>query len=247
MTGLISEICIDSVEGAIAAEQAGANRVELCANLLEGGTTPSLGLMETTIARTKLPVQVMIRPRGGDFLYSDIEVEMMLRDIAAAKSARAGGVVFGCLTADGRIDAKLTEKLIAAARPLSITFHRAFDVSRDPLESLQTLIGLGIDRLLTSGQEPSVLEGAPLIKRLIELAAGRLIVMPGGGITPRNVARIIRETGVNEIHFAALSETPSGMTHRNPYVFMGGELRPAEYARLVTTKGNIRSVLDAAH
>jgi copper homeostasis protein len=247
MTALISEICIDSVDGAIAAEQAGADRVELCADLLEGGTTPSLGLMETTIARTKLPVQVMIRPRGGDFLYSDIEVEMMLRDIAAAKSARAGGVVFGCLTADGRIDAKLTEKLIAAARPLSVTFHRAFDVSRDPIESLQTLIGLGIDRLLTSGQEPSVLEGAPLIKRLIELAAGRLIVMPGGGITARNVARIIRETGANEIHFAALSETPSGMTHRNPHVFMGGELRPAEYARLVTTKTNIRCILDAAH
>jgi copper homeostasis protein len=247
MTALISEICIDSVDGAIAAEQAGADRVELCADLLEGGTTPSLGLMETTIARTKLPVQVMIRPRGGDFLYSDIEVEMMLRDIAAAKSARAGGVVFGCLTADGRIDAKLTEKLIAAARPLSVTFHRAFDVSRDPIESLQTLIGLGIDRLLTSGQEPSVLEGAPLIKRLIELAAGRLIVMPGGGITARNVARIIRETGANEIHFAALSETPSGMTHRNPHVFMGGELRPAEYARLVTTKTDIRCILDAAH
>ena len=104
MTRLIAEICIDSVEGAIAAEQAGAARVELCANLLEGGTTPSLGLMEVTIARTKLPVQVMIRPRGGDFLYSDIEVEMMLRDIAAAKAARAGGVVFGCLTADGQVD-----------------------------------------------------------------------------------------------------------------------------------------------
>ena len=247
MTRLIAEICIDSVEGAIAAEQAGANRVELCANLMEGGTTPSLGLMETTIARTKLPVQVMIRPRGGDFLYSEIEVEMMLRDIAAAKAARAGGVVFGCLTPDGKVDGKLTERLIAAARPLSVTFYRAFDVSRDPVEALQTLIGLGIDRLLTSGQEPSVLEGAPLIRRLIELAAGRLIVMPGGGITARNVARCVQETGASEIHFAALSEQASGMTHRNPNVFMGGELRPAEYARLVTTRGGIQSVLDAAH
>ncbi|HEV8389143.1 MAG TPA: copper homeostasis protein CutC [Dongiaceae bacterium] len=246
MTGLTAEICIDSVDGAIAAVEAGANRVELCANLLEGGTTPSLGLMETTIARAKLPVQVMIRPRGGDFLYSEIEVEMMLRDIAAAKAARAGGVVFGCLTADGGIDAKLTEKLIAAARPLSVTFHRAFDVTRDPVEALQTLIGLGIDRLLTSGQEPNALEGAPLIRRLIELAAGRLIVMPGGGVTARNVARIVQETGAAEIHFAALSESPSGMSYRNPHVFMGGELRPAEYARLVTTKAGIRSILDAA-
>ncbi len=246
MTRLIAEICIDSVDGAIAAEQAGATRVELCANLLEGGTTPSLGLMETTIARTKLPVQVMIRPRGGDFLYSDIEVDMMLRDIAAAEGGarRRRGVR---LPDRGRqVDAKLTEKLIAAARPLSVTFHRAFDVARDPVEALQTLIGLGIDRLLTSGQEPSVLEGAPLIRRLIELAAGRIIVMPGGGITARNVARCVKETGASEIHFAALSESPSGMTHRNPNVFMGGELRPAEYARLVTTKAGIQSVLDAA-
>ena len=246
MTGLISEICIDSPSGAIAAERAGAHRVELCANLLEGGTTPSLGLMEATIARTKLPVQVMIRPRGGDFLYSEIEVDMMLRDIAAAKAARAGGVVFGCLTADGDIDASLTQRLIAAARPLSVTFHRAFDVARDPERALEILIGLGIERLLTSGQEPNALEGAPLIRRLIERTAGRLIVMPGGGITPRNVARVLRETGAAEIHFAALSEAPSGMTHRNPNVFMGGELRPAEYARLVTTEAGIKSVLDAA-
>jgi copper homeostasis protein len=247
MTRLIAEICIDSAEGAIAAADAGADRVELCANLLEGGTTPSLGLMETTIARAKLPVQVMIRPRGGDFLYSDVEIAIMLRDIAAAKAARAGGVVFGCLTADGRVDARLTGKLIAAARPLSVTFHRAVDVARDPVEALQALINLGVDRVLTSGQEPSVLEGAPLIRRLIELAAGRLIVMPGGGITARNVARCVKETGASEIHFAALSESPSSMTHRNPSVFMGGELRPAEYARLVTTKGGIQSVLDAAH
>jgi copper homeostasis protein len=246
MTRLTAEICIDSVEGAIAASEAGADRVELCANLLEGGTTPSLGLMETTIARAKLPVQVMIRPRGGDFLYSDIEIEMMLRDIAAAKVARAGGVVFGCLTTDGRIDSALAQRLMAAARPLSVTFHRAFDVARDPVEALQTLIGLGVDRLLTSGQEPNALEGSPLIRRLIELAAGRIIVMPGGGITARNVGRVLQETGASEIHFAALSESPSGMTHRNPYVFMGGELRPAEYARLVTTKASIASVLDAA-
>jgi len=246
MTRLIAEICIDSVEGAVAAGEAGADRVELCANLLEGGTTPSLGLMEITIARAKLPVQVMIRPRGGDFLYSDIEVETMLRDIAAAKATRAGGVVFGCLAADGQIDGALTQRLIAAARPLSVTFHRAFDVARDPVEALRALIGLGVDRLLTSGQEPNALEGAPLIRRLIELAAGRLIVMPGGGITARNVGRVLQETGASEIHFAALSESPSGMAHRNPHVFMGGELRPAEYARLVTTKAGIASILDAA-
>jgi copper homeostasis protein len=246
MTRLTAEICIDSVEGAIAAGEAGADRVELCANLLEGGTTPSLGLMEITIARAKLPVQVMIRPRGGDFLYSEIEIEMMLHDIAAAKAARAGGVVFGCLTADGQVDRALTQRLVAAARPLTVTFHRAFDVARDPLEALQTLIGLGIDRLLTSGQAPNALEGAPLIRRLIELAAGRVVVMPGGGITARNVARIVKDTGAGEIHFAALSEAPSGMTHRNAEVFMGGELRPAEYARMVTTRAGIASVLDAA-
>jgi copper homeostasis protein len=140
----------------------------------------------------------------------------------------------------------LTQHLIAAARPLSVTFHRAFDVARDQVEALRALIGLGVDRLLTSGQEPNALEGAPLIRRLIELAAGRLIVMPGGGITARNVGRVLQETGASEIHFAALSESPSGMAHRNPHVFMGGELRPAEYARLVTTKAGIASILDAA-
>jgi copper homeostasis protein len=202
--------------------------------------------MELTIARAKLPVQVMIRPRGGDFLYSEIEAEMMLRDITAAKVARAGGVVFGCLTADGQIDRALAQRLVAAARPLSVTFHRAFDVARNPEDALQTLIGIGIDRVLTSGQAPNALEGAPLIRRLIELAAGRLIVMPGGGITARNVARIIEETGAGEIHFAALSEAPSGMTHRNPEVFMGGELRPAEYARMITTRARIASILEAA-
>src|SRR5262245_44925795 len=231
MTRAVSEICIDSAEGAMAAEQAGASRVELCANLLEGGTTPSLGLMEATVARTQLPVQVMIRPRGGDFLYSAIEAQVMARDIDAAKAVRASGVVFGCLTADGRIDAALTERLVAAARPLSVTFHRAFDVSRDPMESLQTLIDLGVDRLLTSGQEPSALEGAPLVRRLIEAADGRLIVMPGSGITARNVARVLRETGASEIHFSALGEEPSGMSHRSSHVFMGGALRPAEYSR----------------
>jgi copper homeostasis protein len=247
MTRPIAEICIDSPTGAIAAEQAGAQRVELCANLMEGGTTPSLGLLEATIARTKLPVQMMIRPRGGDFLYSDIEVDMMLRDIAAAKKTGASGVVFGCLTAEGKVDATLTERLIAAARPMNVTFHRAFDVARDPAEALDILIALGINRLLTSGQEPNALEGGPLIRRMIERAAGRIIVMPGGGITARNVARVLQETGAAEIHFAALSETASGMMHRNPNVFMGGELRPAEYARLVTTTAGVKSVLDATN
>ena len=246
MTRLIAEICIDLVDGAIAAEQAGADRVELCANLLEGGTTPSLGLMETTIARTKLPVQVMIRPRGGDFLYSEIEVEMMLRDIAAAKAARAGGVVFGCLDRrrQGRwqADRAADRGGAAALRHLPSRVRRVARSGRSaayPSASASTGC--------SPAQEPSVLEGAPLIRRLIELAAGRLIVMPGGGITARNVARCVRETGASEIYFAALSELPSGMTHRNPNVFMGGELRPAEYARLVTTRAGIQSVLDAAH
>lgn len=245
MTRLVAEICIDSPTGAIAAERAKADRVELCANLLEGGTTPSLGLMETTVANTKLPVQVMIRPRGGDFLYSAIEFEMMLRDIAAAKAARAAGVVFGCLTAAGKIDESATERLIAAARPLSVTFHRAFDVAHDPFAALETLIGLGVDRLLTSGQEANALEGAPLIRHLIERAKGRIIIMPGGGITARNAGRVVRETGAGEIHFAALVEAASAMTHRNPNVFMGGELRPAEYTRLVTSESGIKAILDS--
>ena len=243
----VFEICIDSVAGVRAAVEAGAARVELCAALIEGGLTPSIGVIRRAVAVAdgRLKVHVIIRPRGGDFLYSEDEFAAMREDIGAAKAAGAAGVVIGLLDAEAHIDEARTAALIAAARPLSVTFHRAFDVSRDPLASLDALIRLGVDRLLTSGQEPGVVEGAPLIRRLISHAEGRIVVMPGGDITPRNAARIAADTGAEEFHFAAFASEPSGMAWRNEAVFMGGTLRPPEYDRAATTAGAIRAVTGA--
>jgi copper homeostasis protein len=239
------EICIDSIPGLRAAERAGAARVELCAALIEGGITPSLGLIEAAVRGARIGVHVIIRPRGGDFVHSADELAVMERDIAAAKAAGANGVVFGLLTPDGAVDLEQTRRLVALARPLAVTFHRAFDMSRDPMAALDDLIGLGIERVLTTGQEATPLEGSGLIAALICRAAGRIIVMPGG-VTPRTIARVLAETGATELHFAALAEIASPMRHRNPNAFMGGALRPPEYARLETSEELIRATMAAA-
>ncbi|WP_067473527.1 copper homeostasis protein CutC [Actinomadura hibisca] len=244
---LTYEICIDSVAGAIAAEQAGAHRVELCSALFEGGLTPSLGTVRAALAAVStIRVNVIIRPRGGDFIYDEHEVAAMEHDVALAREAGAHGIVIGALTADGEIDRAVTERLIAAAGGLPVTFHRAFDMAADPFAALETLIELGVDRVLTSGQEVSVLEGAPLIAELVERAGDRIIVMPGGGVTSRNIGRILEATGVREVHFAALTDEPSPAVHRNPRPYMGGELRQPEYRRRVTTAAAIGTILQAA-
>ena len=240
---MICEICVDSVAGVRAAKAAGAQRVELCADLLEGGITPSLGAIRQARTVSGIDLNVMIRPRGGDFLFNDDEFAAMRADIETAKAERANGVVIGLLTAAGEIDIGRTRELVALARPLSVTFHRAFDVAAEPFGALETLIALGVDRVLTSGQEPSVLEGLPLIVELMKRAAERIIVMPGGGITARNVERIVAAARPREMHFAALEPVASGMTFRRAHVFMGGELRPPEYERLDTSQASIRSVM----
>ena len=243
---MIYEICVDSVAGVRAAKAAGANRVELCANLLEGGITPSRGMIGQARTIGGIGLHVIIRPRGGDFLFDDDEVASMLADIKTASAEGADGVVIGLLTAAGEIDVARTREVIALARPLSVTFHRAFDMTPDPFEALETLVGLGVDRVLTSGQEATVLEGLPLIVELIRRAADRIIVMPGGGITSRNVERIIAAARPREIHFAALESAASDMRFRRQHVFMGGELRPPEYDRLVTSAASIRAVMAKA-
>jgi copper homeostasis protein len=240
---VIYEICVDSVAGVRAAKAAGAHRVELCANLLEGGTTPSRGMIKRARSITGIGLQVIIRPRGGDFLYDEDEFAAMAVDIDTAKAEDADGVVIGLLTADGEVDAPRTTELIARARPLSVTFHRAFDMTRDPFAALATLIELGVDRILTSGQEASVLEGLPLIAELIRRASDKIIIMPGGGITPRNAERIIAKARPKEMHFAALEPEAGGMRFRRGHVFMGGELRAPEYGRLVTSGDIIRAVM----
>ena len=224
-----TEICINSPESAAAAQKGGADRVELCANLLEGGTTPSIGAVQTARDAIDIGLHVIIRPRGGDFLFNDFEVDTMKRDIEAMKKIGIDGIVIGSLTQDAEIDIPQTEALMDIARPLSVTFHRAFDMCHDPLAALETLIDLGVNRLLTSGQEESVIEGMDLIKELNEKAGDRLIIMPGGGITPRNLNKLVEYTGVKEVHFAAMRTVASGMAFRNERVYMGGTLRPPEY------------------
>ena len=242
---MIFEICVDSIAGVRAAEAAGADRVELCADLLEGGTTPSRGMIRQAKTIASIGLNVMIRPRGGDFLFDDDEFATMRSDIETARAEGADGVVIGLLTEAGEVDVTRTRALISLARPLSITFHRAFDMIPEPFRALETLIELGVDRVLTSGQEASALEGLPLIVELIERAGDRIVVMPGGGITERNVDRIVAAKP-HEIHFAAREPIASGMRFRRPHVFMGGELRPPEYDRLDTSAALVRSVIAKA-
>ena len=191
-------------------------------------------------------LHVMIRPRGGDFLFDDDEFAIMAADIDTAKAEGAEGVVIGLLTEAATIDEERTRALIARARPMSVTFHRAFDMTPDPFEALETLVALGVDRVLTSGQEASVVEGLPLIAELVRSAGRRIIVMPGGGITQRNAARIVAAARPKEMHFAALEPEASGMKFRRGHVFMGGELRPPEYDRLATSADTVRSVMAKA-
>ncbi len=242
------EICVDSTEGVCAAHEAGADRVELCANLVEGGTTPSLGAIRMARTVPDLRLHVMIRPRGGDFLYSDDELAQMATDIAVAREEGADGVVFGLLLPDGRIDVERTAHLVAAARPMQVTFHRAFDLADDPVAALTALIDLGVERLLTSGQEDSALKGLPLITDLIRRADGRIIVMPGGGINPGNARLICRQSGCREIHFAALETIESAMKFRRFNIPMGAALgnKLGEYARTTTSRSFIRAVMERA-
>lgn len=204
------EICIDSVLGAIAAEQGGADRVELCANLLEGGTTPSLGMVRAVLAATRLPVMVMIRPRGGHFCYDAHEIDVMRRDIEILAQERVHGFVIGALTIDGTLDEATCLDLIARVPHRSITFHRAFDQVADPQIALAKLIDWRVDRILTSGLAPSAWEGRDVIRMLIEWSGGRISIMPGCGVRPDNIAMLLEATGAHEVHGSAsrVRETP---------------------------------------
>lgn len=238
------EICVDSIEGALAAERGGADRIELCDNPMDGGTTPSAGCIKVVRQRVKLGVFVIIRPRGGDFLYTDAEMDVMREDILMAKGLGADGVVIGCLTAAGDVDIVRTRELVDLARPMRVTFHRAFDMSRDPKQALEDIIMLGIERVLTSGQEASCIEGLELIADLQRQADNRIIVMPGGGITPRNVGRIVGATGVSEVHLSARGTVDSRMEYRNTRCFMGGVLRPPEFSWKTTDERAVRAVVE---
>jgi copper homeostasis protein len=208
------EICVGDVESAIAAEVGGADRIELCDSLAVGGTTPSAGTIAEACRWLSIPVHVLIRPRGGDFIYSERELAVMRHDIEAAKALGAAGVVLGILTRDATIDRDRTAALIAAARPLTVTFHRAIDQTQDRGNALDTLVALGVERLLTSGGRCSALEGASSIANLVAHARDRIAVMACGGISAENLQTVARETRVGEVHIgsAVCREVPASIT-----------------------------------
>jgi len=202
---ILIEACVDSVAAALAAEARGADRVELCADLTVGGVTPSAGTMSVTGERLAVPMHVLVRPRGGNFILSDDDLEVMRRDIAMARAARAAGVVIGALTSMGEVDREATARLIGWTRPMSVTFHRAFDAARDATEALDVLLELGVDRVLTSGQAETAEQGADLIGSLVQRAGTGAVILAGGGIRAHNVVEIVRRAGVREVHSRDIS------------------------------------------
>lgn len=216
------EICANGVESCLAAQEGGANRVELCAGIPEGGTTPSYG--EIKVARrllTTTRMHVIIRPRGGDFLYTHLEVERMEEDIKMCRELGVDGVVIGCLKTDGAIDMEQCHRLVDAAKGMSITFHRAFDRCNNPYKALDQLIELGIDRVLTSGQKPTAEQGIPLLKELQEQANGKITILAGCGVNENNIRKIQEQSGVSEFHFSARTPVKSRMEYINSDVYMG--------------------------
>lgn len=245
MTRILCEVCIDACDGALAAEKAGAHRLELCGSLVEGGITPSAGLVQQVKSKTNLPIHILIRPRGGDFYYSPSEFDTMRDDIAFALSHNVEGIVIGLLNTDGTIDQKRMELLIADAGPMSVTFHRAFDMTSNPSRALETLISLGVDRLLTSGCAPTVDEGQKLIKQLVDQADNRIIIMPGGGINEKNTASLIKETGVCEIHFSARSQVNSPMIFHNSALNLNDNQPPSDYTRKTTDPTRLNAIIES--
>jgi copper homeostasis protein len=238
------EICVDSIESAQNAQVAGADRVELCDNLPEGGTTPSYGTIISVRSNLNIGLHVIIRPRGGDFLYSDPEYDIMRRDIDICGESGVDGIVIGILTSDGRIDIERTAKLVEYAKPMSVTFHRAFDMCADPFSSMEDIIKTGSDRLLTSGQKNKATDGAELIRQLIELASDRLIIMPGGGLDDDNIASIAKTTGASEFHLTGRKAIQSGMKFRKSDITMSGLSNYDEFSRKVADADKIKRIVE---
>ncbi len=236
------EVCVDSVASATAAAAGGADRVELCCALAEGGLTPSDGLVRLVRQRVELPVHVLLRPRAGDFCYDDDELATMQADLERLARLGIDGVVLGALGPGGTVDREATARLMAAARPLSVTFHRAIDVTRDAHEALEVLLNLGVDRVLTSGQEATALAGAAVIADLVEQAGDRLAVMAGAGVNAATAAALVQRTGVGEVHASCRHTWPSPMTWRNPRCYMGAPDGPDEYQRTGTEAARVQAL-----
>lgn len=240
----ILEVCCGSLESVITAQRAGAHRIELCSALDEGGVTPSYGLMHSVGRLDKIKKHVLIRPRGGDFHYDIEELQIMLADIRMAHAEGFDGVVVGALTTDGEVDLPACRALVAAAEGMSVTFHRAFDLCANRTQALEQIIELGFDRVLTSGGAPTAYEGRVELQRLVQLAAGRIVIMPGAGVKSTNAGLILETTGAQEIHASARAPRPSDMRFKHRGVSMGVSEHD-EYLRYETSPASVMAILAA--
>ena len=240
---MILEACVNSAISAIEAQAGGADRVELCENLHDGGTTPSAGSILFARKHLHIGLYVMIRPRGGDFLYTDDEFEIMKTDIGIASEMGADGVVFGILLPDGAIDRERMKVLVDLARPMGVTCHRAFDMTADPFRAMEDLISLVVDRILTSGQQPTAPQGETLIRELVLRSAGRIIIMPGSGVKEHNIPRLAETTGVTELHIHLEKQEASRMQFRQSSVYMG-KPGQSEFEHTLTDRSKIRKLRD---
>jgi len=243
MNKYILEVCVDSVESALAALQGGANRLELCSNLIIGGTTPSIGLFLQVKECCNIPIRVLIRPRYGDFLYTEKEQQVMLEDVTIFQEEGAAGVVIGALHPDGSLHDKFMREVITRAKGMLVTLHRAFDVCADPFDTMEKAVGLGIDTILTSGQKNHCLEGANVIADLVKKAANRIDIMVGGGVNADVIQELYPITNATSYHMSGKSIKPSGMLYRKEGISMGVASLD-EYSIWQTDIKNIRAAKD---
>jgi copper homeostasis protein len=245
---MILEVVVYTIDAALQAQQGGADRIELCDNPAEGGTTPSYGTIERVRKNLSIDVFVMIRPRGGDFHYSAEEFECMKADIEQCKRLKVEGVVLGILHTDGTIDKKRCKELIELARPMSVTCHRAFDMTMDSFQALEDCIDIGFDRILTSGRHTKAIEGIEILTELVFKANSRIIILPGSGVTVQNAATLASQTGAKELHFSAMALQESPMKFKNPLLTGMGSNKGTEFnLRTVdpTVVRDIRAALNA--
>ena len=240
----ILEVCCGSLASALAAQEGGAHRVELCANLFEGGTTPSHGTLELAREKLGIKINVLVRPRGSDFVYNGDEIEIIRHDVVKCKELGIDGVVIGFLTLQGEIDVEKTKEIVKLARPMSVTFHRAFDMCIDPYEALEELIEIGVDRILTSGQKNMAPEGVDLIADLVNEAGDRVIIMPGAGLEVENIADFHKWVGAKEYHSTLWTKVDSVMEFRRSDVFMGGLSQIPEFSWMQTDPERVRQFLE---
>ena len=237
------EICCFTAESAIKAAQSGAHRIELCDNIAEGGTTPSYATISWVLKNLQIPVNVIVRPRGGDFLYSDTEYQLIKEDVSQIKKLGANGIVIGFLTPEGNIDINRTAEIKKLAEPMEITFHRAFDMCANHLVAMDQLKELKINRILTSGGYPDAEKGAHILAQLVQKANGEISIMPGSGINENNLKKIIHLTQANEYHSSAKIYVDGNMQYRNTNVSMSGNAEPNEFRHISVDISKIKKML----